>query len=181
MIESLVTVEDPTESKGSPETTGFALVDCDADGRKNHVRRCVIVREGYEQRPIGTDMQLGCFYFPGLEPGRYCIRLIEGYRDLPKDEDGFLQTEDYYYSLPPWNVREVIFEVKRGAPVYIGKLVVRARKGGITIKRMRKSEGVWVERSPKHEKKVWEGFLKRFPQSLWAEPVQERLAELREM
>ena len=196
MIETALTVNDPTESRGSPETTGFALIDCDAQGRDNNVRRCAIVREGHEQIPIGTDMQLGCFYFPGLQPGRYCIKAIEGYREVTqKDEWGesSVVQQRYCYSLPLWKVPEVIFEVKRGVPIYVGKIKVgRAYKKGfsitargetenVTIERMGRSEGVWIDKSPKHEKKIWEWFLKRFPESLWAQPVRERYAELQKM
>jgi hypothetical protein len=188
-LEALLVENDPTESMGSPETTGFAVIVCDPDGLENHVGRCTIVRKGHEQQSIRTPRRRwGCFYFPGLEPGRYCIRLIEGHKYLPKkDVDGNpalidpIPTEDYHYSFSPWSVRGVIFEVKCGVPVYFGRIMVGARKGGVTVKHMGKSEGVWIENSPKYEKKTWERFLKKFPESVWAEAVRERLAELQEM
>lgn len=192
---------------GSPEETGFLIIDCDMIEKENKflapdeteaisLGHCSVVRKGRNDEPIQGHAQRGYFVFPNLKPGRYCIKAIHGH--LPRlddkddeevDEFGIYQTKvyKYEYEFPLWNVREVIFEVAAGVPTYFGKIIITepyrdylsgGRTRRTTVRSFGKSEKAEIESSTKHEKTAWESFLWLYPESAWSEAVRERLGKL---
>jgi hypothetical protein len=199
--------EDLAQLMGSPEETGFLLIDCDMiekedkflapdETEKIWLEHCSIVKEGSDDQPIRAHVQMGHFFFLNLDPGRYCIKAIHGklYRldakDDKDDEFGFKGTKKYryQYEFPLWNVRDVIFEVVAGVPTYFGKIIVTepyrdynsqdGRTRSTAVRRVGKSEKVETESKIGHEKTAWKSFLWWYPESAWSEAVQKRLEDL---
>jgi hypothetical protein len=168
--------EDLAPLMGPPEETGLLLIDCDMvekdykllwfdETEAIGLEHCSIVKEGSEDQPIPAYVQRGHFFFPNLEPGRYCIKTIHGKRSRPddkddKDDDSAIGTGTeeyrYRYEFPLWSVREVVFEVAAGAPTYFGK----------------------IDSSMKYEKSAWESFLWLYPESVWTETVKKHVEVL---
>lgn len=185
LIESVVTKEDLTKLMGSPASTGFVVIGCEMKGEMDGLTACSIIKQGNDRRYIKGVEQLGGFVFPSLSPGRYYVTLIQGYRWIDAGDDDARLTVDYYYDFPPWQVREMVFEVAVGVPLHVGKVVLKGPRLGrgeetktYKINDMHRSDVVHIDSAEKHERDVWKRFLERYPESVWSEAVRGRLAEL---
>lgn len=160
---------------GLPEHTGLVVLEAEIEregilglGSTNYVQTAVL--DGLPQAHTGQSF--GKYVvFSNLEPGEYTFRSMSY-----SSSDG-VRTYTTTYTVSAAHLAQVPqlkLQVAPGHPAYVGKFKVFAKKT-FTESELKVS----YESDPALEKQAWTKMLAEYKASPWAQPIQQRLDELK--